>query len=351
MKLETKRANLTIPSYSIKEDALPFLNCRLQYRYHRGGSLPYASMERFWFGLFVHGVLELAYRFWKSEIDSGRTPPQFPEFPLRCDDSELRGDAPILPEYRDISEFADRVEKSLCRQGVRAPSCAVRNSAYARVGIMVNALGAHLFPLIDKVEHKISATRPMPQSGSDSGRDSYELRGVLDALASARNIDGNLITGCPDIKMNSELILEYKGARRPARGASLWNQDELQVLAYAWLRERESGKLPSAGIVIYVNELRSAPVNRRELDKLLDKAIRVIPISRQTVDNAIAKIDDVARQIEDALADEETGGSATRSWQPNCQDKSVCDDCDFLHFCPKPAWAQTNYAIKAPTAP
>ena len=343
MKLETKGADLTIPSYSIKEDALPFLNCRLQYRYHRGGSLPYASMERFWFGLFIHGVLELAYRFWKSEANP-------PAFPWPCVKRKRGGDAPNWADH-DIGKFANTVEESLRRQGVRAPSCAVRNSACDKVGFMVNALGAHLFPLIDKVEHKISATRPMPQSGSNSGRDSYELRGVLDALARARNIDGNLITGRPDIKMNSEFILEYKGARRPARGASLWNQDELQVLAYAWLREHQSGKLPSAGIVIYVNELRSAPVNRRELDKLLDKAIRVIPISRRTVDSAIAKIDDVARQIENALADEEIGGSAIRSWSPNCQDKSVCDDCDFLHFCPKPAGTPTNYAIKAPTAP
>ena len=197
----------------------------------------------------------------------------------------------------------------------------------------------------------------MPQSGSNSGRDSYELRGVLDALARAVPVRGdNLIRefvkkGCPDIKMNSELILEYKGASRPACGAALWNQDELQVQAYAWLRERESGKLPAAGIVIYVNELRSAPVSRRELDKLLDKAIRVIPISRRTVDSAISKIDDVARQIEGALADEETDGSAIRSWSPNCQDKSVCGDCDFRHLCPKPAGTPSNYANKAPTAP
>ena len=193
----------------------------------------------------------------------------------------------------------------------------------------------------------------MPQSGSDSGRDSYELRGVLDALARAVPVRGdNLIReivkkDCPDIKMNGELILEYKGASRPACGAALWKQDELQVQAYAWLRERQSGKLPAAGIVIYVNELSSPTPTRGELDK----AIRVIPISRRTVDNAIAKIDDVARQIENALADEEIDGRATRSWQPNCHDKSVCDDCDFLHFCPKPEGTPTNYAIKAPTAP
>ena len=341
LDLETKRPARVIPSYSVKEDALPYLNCRLQYRYRNGGSLPHARPEKFWFGLFIHGVLELAYRFWKSEAD----PPAFP-WPLTK--RERGGSAPNWANC-DICKFANAVEESLRRQGVSARSLKERDSAYNRVGSMVNALGAHLFPLIDKVEHKISATRPMPQSGSNSGRDSYELRGVLDALARAvPDMGDNLIReyvkkDCPDITRNSELILEYKGARRPARGESLWDQDELQVQTYAWLRKQESGKLPAAGIVIYVNELSPTPTRGE-----LDKAIRVVPISCQSVESAIAKIDDVARQIEDALVNEEADGNIVRSWQPNCQDKSVCADCDFRHFCPKPAGRTPN---KAPTAP
>ena len=347
MELETKQANLAIPSYAIKEDVLPYLNCRLQYRYHNGGSLPNARPERFWFGLFIHGALELAYRFWKNEADP-------PAFPWPCVKRERRGDTPNWADH-DIGKFADAVEESLRRQGVRARNRKERDSAYVRVGTVVNALGAHLFPLIDgveRVEYKVSATRPMPQKGSNAGRESYELRGVLDALARAvPDMDGNRIReyvkkDCPDIKRNSELILEYKGARRPARCESLWIQDELQVQAYAWLREQQSAKLPAAGIVIYVNELSPTPTRGE-----LDKAIRVIPISQQSVDSAIAQIDDVARQIQDALADEETDGNIIRSWQPNCQDKSVCDDCDFRYFCPKPAETPPNYAIKAPTAP
>ena len=235
------------------------------------------------------------------------------------------------------------------RQGVRVRNRKERDSAYGRVEAVVNALGGHIFPLIhgfervykvEPVEYKLSATRPIPQ---------YELRGVLDALARAvPDMGDNLIRkyvkkDCPDITRNSELILEYKGASRPDSGESLWIQDELQVQAYAWLRKQQSGKLPAAGIVIYVNELSP----RGELDK----AIRVIPISPQSVDRAIAQIDDVARRIQDALADEETDGNIIRSWQPNCRDKTVCRDCDFRHFCPKPAGTPPNYAIKAPTAP
>lgn len=327
MELETKRTNLIIPSYSIKEDVLPYLTCRLRYRYHNGGSLPYARPEQFWFGLFVHGALELAYRYWKSETDSGRT---------------------VDWQDRDISKFANDAETSLRNQGVRAPSSRARNSAYGKVTTMVNALGAHLFPLINKVEHRILAARPIPQSETDSGRDTYELRGVLDALAVARAVpdigDGNLIReyvkkACPNVKMGNELILEYKAAERPKR-ASLWKQDALQVHAYAWLRKQESGKLPAAGVVIYVNELPE-----------LDKAVRVIPISRQSVKSAIAEIDAAARRIENALAKEETDGNAIRSWQPDCQDKSVCDACDFRYFCPKPVGASDSYILKAPSAP
>ena len=348
MELETKRANLAIPSYAIKEDVLPYRNCRLQYRYRNGGSLPHARPERLWFGLFIHGTLELAYRFWKSEADP-------PDFPWPCVKRKRRGDTPNWADH-DIGKFANEVEESLRRQGVRVRNRKERDSAYGRVESAVNALGCHLFPLIDGVEHveyKVSATRPMPQSGSNAGRESYELRGVLDALARAvPDMGDNLIReyvkkDCPDIKRNSELILEYKGASRPDSGESLWIQDELQVQAYAWLRERQSGKLPAAGIVIYVNELSSPTPTKCELDK----AVRVIPISQQSVDRAIAEIDDVARQIQDALADEETDGNIIRSWQPNCQDKSVCDDCDFRHFCPKPAGTPPNYAIKAPTPP
>ena len=298
--------------------------------------------------MFIHGTLERAYRFWKSEADP-------PDFPWSCVKRKRRGDTPNWADH-DIGKFADEVEESLRRQGVRARNRKERDSAYGRVGTVVNALGAHMFPLIDGVEHveyKVSATRPMPQNGSNAG---YELRGVLDALARAvrlPDMDGNLIRkyvmkDCPDIKRNSELILEYKGAPRPARGKSLWIQDELQVQAYAWLlRERQSGKLPAAGIVIYVNELSSPTPTKCELDK----AIRVIPISPQSVDSAITQIDDVACRIQDALADEETDGNIIRSWQPNCQDKSVCRDCDFRHFCPQPAGTPPNYAIKAPTAP
>lgn len=324
MELETKPPNLIIPSYSIKEDILPYQNCRLRYRYHNGGSLPYARPEQFWFGLFVHGALELAYRYWKSETDSGRT---------------------VDWQDRDIGKFANDAETSLRNQGISAPSSRARNSAYGKVATMVNALGAHLFPLIDKVEYRISATRQIPRIGADSGRDRYELRGVLDALARpVRNMDGNLIReyvkkACPNIERGSELILEYKAAERPKR-ASLWKQDALQVHAYAWLREQESGKLPAAGVVIYVNELPE-----------LANAIRVIPISRRSVKSAIAEIDAAARQIEIALADEETDGNAIRSWQPDCQDKTVCAACDFRYFCPKPAGRSGGYIPKAPSAP
>jgi hypothetical protein len=60
-----------------------------------------------------------------------------------------------------------------------------------------------------------------------------------------------------------ELIIDYKGSRRPpnlksisGQNPSLWDQYEWQVLTYAELRAKQIGSKPvAAGIVIYINEL------------------------------------------------------------------------------------------------
>ena len=158
MELETKRPDHIVPSYSLTGDLLSYLRCRLQYRYHNGSSLPPSRPVQIWFGEFVHGTLEMSYRFWNEIVQNGQQPPRFP---WPCTKRQWRKASPPWEE-NDIGKFADLVEISLRQQGKQARSTAARDSAYRRVEVAVNELGPHLFPLIASTERKVIGTRPRP---------------------------------------------------------------------------------------------------------------------------------------------------------------------------------------------
>lgn len=393
MQLEIKRPEHVVPSYSLTGDLLSYLRCRLQYRYHNGSALPPSRPVQLWFGEFLHGTLELCYRYWKEFADANQPPPAFP---WPCTQKDWGQPAPQWAA-NDIGLFADMVESSLRQQGKQARSSDARNSAYRRVEIAVNELGPHLFELIASAEKKVIGTRAVPAGVVPLRCENYEVHGVIDVLTHVTldNADNqNLIracvqTACPQLQGNYEVIVDYKGARRPLQGEPYWDQGNWQVHTYAWLRSRQPDALPvAAGILIYINELtpgnaemialRSGIQNdttdvlpvpgspdeqlvrmwrtgdntdQLSLGFRLRRAIRVVPITAQSTDLALAAFDSVVRRAEENITSEALDGNILRAWSPDCRDPDTCSACDFRHFCPRPAGVSQDYVITAPTAP
>lgn len=393
MQLEIKRPDHIVPSYSLTGDLLSYLRCRLQYRYHNGSALPPSRPVQLWFGEFLHGTLEMAYRYWDQLRDGGQQPP---DFPWPCTPRAWGQDPPDWQEY-DIGRFADIVENALRRQGKQARSSDARDSAYRRVELAVNQLGPHLFPLIASAERKVIGTRPVPESQAELRCSNYEVHGVIDVLTHvtlSQATDSNLIRQCvlqvcPNLQGTFEVIVDYKGARRPMIDEAYWEQGDWQVQTYAWLRQRQPDALPvAAGILIYINELTpggeemrairkgiesgrtdvlpqagsqdeqivrmwrpGADAGQLSLEYRLRRAIRVIPISQQSIGRALAAFDDVVRRAEEDIVTEATGGRILQAWSPNCKDEATCSACDFRHFCPRPAGVPPHYQVSCPTAP
>lgn len=393
MELEIKRQEHIVPSYSLTGDLLSYLRCRLQYRYHNGSALPPSRPVQLWFGEFLHGTLEMAYRFWDELRQKGQ---QSPNFPWPCTQREWQEKSPNWNDH-DIGKFADSVENALRQQGKHARSAVARNSAYRRVEIAVNELGPHLFPLIASTERRVIGTRPVPSSGKALRCDNYEVHGVIDVLTHvtlSEASDDNLIRQCvlqvcPDLPETFEVIVDYKGARRPLTDEPYWEQGDWQIQTYAWLRGRQPEALPVvAGILIYINELTPGGTEMQALRRGLSngstdvtpvvgsqdeqivrmwrdgmdtsqlslafrlrRAIRVISTSPQSIDRALASFDDVVRRTEEDVVAEAAGRNILQAWAPNCQDEATCVACDFRHFCPRPAGVRADYKIKAPTAP
>jgi CRISPR/Cas system-associated exonuclease Cas4 (RecB family) len=392
MRLEVKRPDHIVPSYSLTGDLLSYLRCRLQYRYHSGSALPPSRPVQLWFGEFLHGTLELAFRFWE---ESGGVYP----FPWPCNQREWRATAPEWKK-NDIGRFADIVESSLRQQGKQARSREARNSGFRRVEAIVNNLGPHLFPLIAAAEKKVIGTRAVPVSERMIRCSNYEVHGIIDVLTNVtlgQVEEANLIRdcvreACPDLKGEYEVIVDYKGSERPLiefDKKSYWEQGDWQVQTYAWLRSRQPDALPvAAGILIYTNELtpgdremvnlkRGIKENKTEvlpllgsndeqitrmwkpgnstdqlsLDFRLRRAIRVIPITYESTQRALLAFDDVVKLIEEDIAEEAQSGNILIAWSPSCKDDGTCAACDFRHFCPRPSGAEDNYVPSTPSAP
>src|SRR5437763_15190513 len=110
MVLTRKAEKEIVPQYSLTGDLLSFMRCGLQYRYHSGSSLPPSRPVQMWFGEFIHGVMEGAYRIWlerKLSFD--------PPWPFTYSEDPIR--PPPARQPHDIALIGERVEARLKRQG------------------------------------------------------------------------------------------------------------------------------------------------------------------------------------------------------------------------------------------
>ncbi len=133
MVLTRKSDREIVPQYSLTGDLLSFLRCGLQYRYHNGSSLPPSRPVQLWFGEFIHGVMESAFRIWSS---AG----QPPAFPWPCNPTTPHQPPPPGRVPHDIGTIGDTVEATLRRRArTRAATTCVITLTSGRAGPSTNS--------------------------------------------------------------------------------------------------------------------------------------------------------------------------------------------------------------------
>jgi len=388
MTLSSRPSPYIIPEYSLTGDLLAYLTCGLQYRYHNKGSLPPSTPVQLWFGEFIHGVMEEAYRDWRA--NQRRFPwtwdPEIRNIELQIDRRlKARG---LNPPPRLFCPYSvGDTHQRLCPDNSHPHQLI----ASRRAESAINTWGPHLFPLIDDWEVKLKGIRPMPNYQENISRSNYYgVTGIIDVISSV-NIQnapsGNLVLHYLHNNENIqqlisdlttpeyEIIIDYKGMRRPPRNDPnnrTWQYHEWQLLTYAWLRSRQpQSKTVVAGLLFYFNELipladdianlkREIAGNqtdiiptgidmravqswrRRSQLPLLStnlreqRSIRVIPVNEGLIDQSLDSFDNVVLGIENSVL-RETGGNPIRDcWISNPVERT-CDACDFKTFCPNPA--------------
>jgi hypothetical protein len=396
MVLDRRELPFDVPSYSLTGDILSFQRCALQYRYYNGSSLPPSRPVQMWTGEFVHGVLEEAYRYWLAH---------HPPFPWPSNPTPWPNPGTLrVRANHDIGVLGDLVEARLIAGGKTPRSQAARDLAYRRVEAAVNILGPYLFPLITAAERRIQGTRAMPTlpSGSNparGGADRYELTGVVDVIS---HIAANANPGNPFVQAVQriasthqppfEIIVDYKAERRPPTTDPRRQQHEWQVQTYAWLCTQVPQATPvGAALLLYLNELVPSQRDLRELKQEISdgttdvtpangsadyyalhrwqpaaggrlpqlttafrirRAMRVIDVSPQQVGDALGRIDQVVRDIEQSAMNENNTGDILSNWRA-CGTDRDCVACDFRHFCRSSAHRRhtPGVCMTAPVAP
>lgn len=383
MTLKSKSKPYIIPEYSLTGDLLPFLTCNLQYRYQNKGTLPPSMPRQLWFGEFIHGVMEESYLQW--ELNSKKFPWAWKETVRPIEeliDARLRVKG-LYPPTSLFCPYDDVNDDSSTCEDTNHPH---KKIASSRAENTINLWGPHLFPLIDKAEVKVTNIRDMPKlSNLKTRSDYYSVSGVIDVLSSINIKDqyssDNLILKYlkkedfffDKIKTidsdEFEIIIDYKGMKRPPTNSDTWKYHRWQISTYAWLRSKQiDSKEIIAGIIFYINELvpssedilaikeevidevtdvmpknndLKAILNWNEEDEYIvfseelrmDRSIRIIGINEKYEKKALKEFDKVVSDIEVSTINEANGQTIKDSWAATSKEKRTCNTCDFKTFC------------------
>jgi hypothetical protein len=370
MALSVRPKVYSLPSYSLTGDLLGFLRCGLQYRYTHIGRLPPSRPVQLWFGEFIHGVLEEAFRRYRDSEIQGR--PSLPPWPIA-----------------EIDDICELIKKRLAARGLFSWDPNLEKLGHIRAETAIQELGPHLFPLIHRAEIRLYGARMLPKipvKYQFREADRYEMVGVIDVVThvelSKPKFQKNplvhevlkALPGNPGNKF--EVIVDYKGMRRPAGKhgghGSLWDQYAWQLQTYGQLRRRQADALPVvAGVLFYVNELYPTredlqdlkqeiankttdvpPVLGSEAEKMLKswkirdplpdlpfdyrlaRAFRVVSIDDHSIELALKEFDKVVQDIETCRGREVNGTTVLSAWDRNSTDEGTCVVCDSRTFCP-----------------
>lgn len=391
MTLSVKQPPYKIPTYSLTGDLLSYLTCGLQYRYHNRGSLPPSTPVQLWFGEFIHGVMEEAYLRWKA----GK---------LRAFPYDWK------PDIWDIETTVDRYR--LSPKGLTPPSNLFdRNGVEQRIASRravssLNVWGPELFPLIDEAEVRLRGIRELAPPNLQPRADYYEVQGVVDVLGSmtlGRAKASNLIVRALEKELGNlskldasfEVIVDYKGMRRPPVDDPKWDQYAWQLRTYAWLRRMQPASLPTAaGVLLFLNELepsaedlshlqeevkahttdvmpegvdlaalntwvrrskgKSVPPPKLSLEYLIKRSIRVVPVDEISVQASLRNFDQTVWEIEGGVAQEVQGTPIQQAWglpyvhNHGLPPSATCTACDFKSYCPILAQVGKQPSVSVP---
>lgn len=160
MTLSVKSKPYIIPEYSLTGDLLSYQACGLQYRYQNRGALPPSTPVQLWFGEFIHGVMEEAYKTWREDPMAFRFPRGWKE-EIRVIEMNvnrrLRAKG-LLPPPRLFCPYDETMRtQGLCPDANHPHPLLASQRAEAAI----NTWGPHLFPLIDNAEVKLKGCRDM----------------------------------------------------------------------------------------------------------------------------------------------------------------------------------------------